>query len=478
MTLERVAPFVLLVLVFTLAVRPTVDNDLWWQLATGRWVVDHHAVIGPDPFTYTHAGDVRLAVDWLGHALFYATWSVGGLTAVSLLVALLAVVGLGFVYAACVGSVLTRVGVVALAAMASSIFWSDRAQMFSYALSGIAVWLLVTWRRDTASRRIWWFVPMCAVWANLHGASVYGALLVWGTAAGIVIDGWRSRRTQTREVRTIVLVAAASTVALLLNPTGVGVLVGPWRQLRANVPAIDEFQPPSLTDPAAWPFFAMLAVTGTAMVVAARRAARTGTGSPVETADWILVVATAGLALRVTRAVALFAVVAAPVLAACVAATVATGADRPEGRARTVLLTSMAMLALLAGTVSVRNRLDAADRDIAASYPTDATAWLQARVPAGRVWSAYTWGGYLEWAAPGVATAVDSRNDLFGAGDLERYRSIATGDPAAEWSATFDRDGVDAVVVPPTFALAAQLRADPRWRVGFEDAGAVVFVRA
>src|SRR5215471_12426256 len=53
------------------------DFDLGWQLATGRWVAQHHWVFSTDVFSYTAAGN-----SWIYPALsglvFYFTFQLGG----------------------------------------------------------------------------------------------------------------------------------------------------------------------------------------------------------------------------------------------------------------------------------------------------------------------------------------------------------------------------------------------------------------
>ncbi|HTU42895.1 MAG TPA: hypothetical protein VMF10_14400, partial [Candidatus Aquilonibacter sp.] len=41
---------------FAMAARDATDPDLWWHLATGRFIVQHGAVPHADPFSYTSAG--------------------------------------------------------------------------------------------------------------------------------------------------------------------------------------------------------------------------------------------------------------------------------------------------------------------------------------------------------------------------------------------------------------------------------------
>src|ERR1700739_3992148 len=53
------------------------DFDLGWQLATGRWVLQHHQIFSTDVFSYTARG-----APWiypvLSGILFYLTYLAGG----------------------------------------------------------------------------------------------------------------------------------------------------------------------------------------------------------------------------------------------------------------------------------------------------------------------------------------------------------------------------------------------------------------
>ena len=64
-----------------IAIRPALDNDLWWHLRSGRWMVDHRRILGADPFSHTADGDRRLPFDWLAQLGLYGVWGVGGLLA-------------------------------------------------------------------------------------------------------------------------------------------------------------------------------------------------------------------------------------------------------------------------------------------------------------------------------------------------------------------------------------------------------------
>jgi hypothetical protein len=89
-----------------------------------------------------------------------------------------------------------------------------RVQLFSLALFPVLVAVLRAEARSP-SRRIWWVVPILAVWSNLHGAALLG-LAIALTYLLVV----RLRQ----DARTAVAVAIVATSALCLTPSGVGTI--------------------------------------------------------------------------------------------------------------------------------------------------------------------------------------------------------------------------------------------------------------
>src|SRR5260370_33601123 len=53
------------------------DFDLGWQLATGRWVLQHHQIFSTDVFSYTAHGEPWI-YPVLSGILFYVTYLAGG----------------------------------------------------------------------------------------------------------------------------------------------------------------------------------------------------------------------------------------------------------------------------------------------------------------------------------------------------------------------------------------------------------------
>ena len=53
------------VLFLALSVQEIRSVDFWWQLRTGQWVAEHHALPQHDEFTYTVRGHDWIEVRWL-----------------------------------------------------------------------------------------------------------------------------------------------------------------------------------------------------------------------------------------------------------------------------------------------------------------------------------------------------------------------------------------------------------------------------
>src|SRR4051812_24038457 len=50
------------------------DGDTLWQITTGAWILDHHAIPATDPFSFTTAGRAWSAHEWLAETLMGATY--------------------------------------------------------------------------------------------------------------------------------------------------------------------------------------------------------------------------------------------------------------------------------------------------------------------------------------------------------------------------------------------------------------------
>ena len=67
---------------FLAGLRTLSDPDLGWQLATGRWVAQHHHIFSTDVFSYTAQGEPWIYPVGSG-LVFYAAYLLGGYALIS-----------------------------------------------------------------------------------------------------------------------------------------------------------------------------------------------------------------------------------------------------------------------------------------------------------------------------------------------------------------------------------------------------------
>jgi hypothetical protein len=66
----------------TINTASVMDEDIWWHLQTGRWILVHHAVPTRDMFSAHAAGQPWIAYSWLFDVLASRLFDLGGYRAI------------------------------------------------------------------------------------------------------------------------------------------------------------------------------------------------------------------------------------------------------------------------------------------------------------------------------------------------------------------------------------------------------------
>jgi hypothetical protein len=148
--------------------RTVGDPDLGWQLATGRWILQHHAIPRTDVLSFTgENGEWIYPV--LSQTFFYCVYLLGGYSLLSWACAAASVATTAVQMRSSVVSMGTAVIAVPLIAIHSA----PRAEMFSTLL--FATFVSVLWRYHRAGRGPLWILPILMVlWVNLHLGYISG----------------------------------------------------------------------------------------------------------------------------------------------------------------------------------------------------------------------------------------------------------------------------------------------------------------
>jgi tetratricopeptide (TPR) repeat protein len=412
---------------FLLGLRQISDSDVWTHLAHGRAVVATRGFPVHEPFTFPSAAMPYYNTEWLFGVALYGVYSLGGLGAVVVFKAALVAVAAALLWRTAVLAPadtgnegdgrgdMVAVAVVLTALLAMRYRFVERPDVALMVFIAATVYALDAFVIGGRRRALYLLLPMTVVWANVHpSVIVAGGPFAAVLGAGLVRWALARRRGDAgtpptlAQLRVVAVVGAGVVVASLLNPYGWDAITLPFRLAGSEwfTQEVTELQRPRLGEhPVA--FSLALLLVGT-LVLHVRRA-------PIGAA--LLAAPFAWLALSGTRFVFLFPLVAAPLVARGLTGALATPAWARWRRPLSAVVTSVALVVVVAvslaaanvGPLAVGDRRPGIGVD-ARGVPEGALAYLDRVGVAGRVFNAFHFGGYIAWRDfPRRAPIIDGR---------------------------------------------------------------------
>ena len=484
--------FVLLFGLLAMTARPAADPDLWWHLRTGQWIVETGHIPHTDPFSFTRAGHAWVSHEWLSEVVFYELWKHGGAAALIVFSAIITTAGFMLLYLRCLLCGVRMhwaAAATAFGALASAPSWGVRPQMFTFTLASLLLWLLESANRNKEDRPkfLFWIPPLFLLWLNLHAGFALGLALLFAYGAGLIAETgvgntpWKNARPI---VLRVLLLLLACLALVPLNPSDAQLYRYPFDTLRSSAMRsfIVEWFSPDFHEWLYRPFLLVWLLLLTALA-SPRSRPKGRVIAPL--------LLTSFAALDAVRHIPIFVLVAIPVIAAALPVVrasraggshISAGAQgrlsrsavsswfRPSFNLAVVIL--IAVFALVKW-VSLARRQDASEAE---QYPQGAVAFLQASSQPQRIFVYYDWGGYAIWKLyPEYRVFVDGRADLYGDSLLRQFKTaiqLRTG-----WRDVLDSWKAEAVLVPPSCALAQALVLDTNWHTAFSDSKAIILLR-
>ena len=447
---ERIGAAVLFVAVAICAIAPIRSYDFFWHLATGRWILDHHALPLVDPLAVASARVPWINGEWL--------WEIG----VALFASIPAIV---VIHALTVGMIFALGARNAMAWLAAAIAYAGAWDRLGVRPSTAAALLLVIALMLLGSRlEVKWlgiaYALLTILWINVHPSALLAPLLA------LIAMRWAA--------------AGASAVVLLVNPFGWRAITAPFELSRAATSGAyvnAEWLPSPIR------VFPLLYVTILAVLILFAWKRK-------ELWRFIVFALLAYLAVRYVRNQGLY-FAALPLLVAPLFARATDAgqrpADQPASGRRSDIAFAVVAAAILVFTFTRDTHRIGIDET---RFPVQAVARLRALNLPGNIYNADQFGGYLEWSFyPQRRALTDGRNELFL--DFIRRDTRARIDSRA-WHALIRDYNVDLAVdeyLPPITVFdvatrtqrempASLVRYPPRtWAlVAFDDV-AMVFAR-
>lgn len=501
------------------------DFDLGWQLATGRWVVQHHHTFSTDVFSYTAAGQPWL-YPVLSGIVFYLVYLAGGYALLSWMGALIsaATTALLLRRGSLIGSALAVIAVPLIANRTQ-----PRAEMFTTIL--FAAFLSLLWRHNCTGQARLWLLPILMVgWVNLHLGFIAGLALCGAYLLLEILDFpfATKRASALARLRRAWPWLALTVAATVVNPWGPSIYLALVKQERAqslHTSWIVEWGnlQPSWTnlhqaqlhqalvhqsldwrDPQScfWWLIATVAV-GTCVALWRKHFGAA-----------ILLIASTYFTIQHVRLQALFACIAVVVGGAMldelgdrIGTRIREGKLRdrsqapPPARSFAPLITAGILLVTIAATslvafrswdlISNRYYLRSTQLSLFGTglswwYPERAVEFLQREQLPANVFNGYSLGGYLTWRLfPAYRDYIDGRAIPFGPQLFFRAYELAVEPPdSPAWQQEADARNINTIIVPlgrySGMTLFPRLHSFCRsqsWRPVYLDEVSTVFLR-
>lgn len=421
------------------------DGDTLWQIRTGEWILNHHAIPRIDPFSYTAGTRPWYPHEWLAEVALSLAYRAGGFNGVIFLAA----TSVGLAAAIMVRHARRFLPVpYAFAALAIGLSCTApsmlaRPHLLSWpCLAALCSGLAMARSRQTAPS--FWLLPVMVLWVNLHGSFMVGLLL----PIGLMIEALFDPRADRRRV----LVGwggfiVAEWICALINPATLEGLLFPFRMLRmGSTQWIGEWLPVDFANAQPVEFIILgglaLGLLGKLRLPPFRLLILLG-----------LIVET----LMHRRNQQLLGIVGTLMLVEPFAAGLGLRPSGASGRGGWVA----ASVAVVIACAAIPLRLE---RSINPAFDTKTVADVLATVPdstrAQPVLNDYSVGGDLIFL--GIRPYIDSRADLYGDAFLSKYRDIMADRKVL--MKVLETNHVGWTIFPDTEAVASILDGVPGWK--------------
>lgn len=512
--------FFLLCTVFLAYSNRVDDLDLWWHLKTGELIARDHTIPTADSFSYT--SDLSNAVaeigldevvpasrpsgfshwamnlnhSWLGQLLLFLAFQAGGIVGIGLMKSSVFVLCYLFLWLAMkkrgAGNI-SAISVLALVAYIGHYFNYSRPQIFSFFLFGALFFILADSRRG--GRLAYLLPPMVLIWANLHGGFILGVLVILLFALGETVQyllgkcyGIFPPTLSARQVKILLLLAAACLLASLCNPNGYLPYLFPLATKNSLFgKTIEEYHRPMLYEYHTYWF--MLLLVGLSAILRLKR---------LRFSDFGVMLFLAVSSLIGIRAIIFFTIGAAPFLAysltdmgcwlrqrrlAARFLGLPVVARFPAASVSGLILgvVSLVMFCKIAATEKILRFDESKYR-----YPAAALSFIREEKLPGPIFNSYNWGGYMIWKLPEYRVFIDGR--CLNETAYFQYMQIIRGsrgkhDGPPLWKRMLDAHNVQLILTNAVdgngylVPLVDKLAQAPEWELVYQDGTALLFLR-
>lgn len=459
------------------------NNDVWWHLRTGIWILEHHTVPHTGLFSQ-YPGLPWIASSWGYDVLIAAAHKLFGLRAIPMLL-------MSFKVGLAVATFLLARGwggnfwaVILLSAVAQYVLVDVQPTpaLFSIVFFAVELVLLLECRRSGDVRLLFWMPLLFLLWANLHIQFVIGLfVMAWFLFAlfteqilrrsGVT---WIHERQPALPLATVGAVTGAAICSTLVNPYGFHLFQDVLKNAYSEVSFryFDEMRAMSFR----WPqHYVLLSLVMAAFLALGRQRSR----DPFKLG---IMIAGSLVAFRIQRDMWCIVLPSVAVLADAFCAEPQAPAERAVGanswRWEKPLLSVMVLAVFVAAASRVPND-NVLMNKLSGRFPVKACGFIRENHLPNPLFNAYKWGGFLTWYLPEYPVAMDRRVDLYGEELTEQHFKITGGSQRLDKDPSFSR--AQTILLERDSAMARALTTlpalTPLYRMLYSDGVAMVLAR-
>lgn len=206
----------------------TQDIDAWFTLKTGQLTVENMAPPKVDVFSYTAAGRPDIDQAWLGQAVFYLFYKIGGIPAVLLFKSFIILLAFFVLYRAVrviFGQSVLSIILLTLVAVTAANRFNIRPEIFSFLGLAILIYILFTFKYQK-KKTIYWLPLLFLFWASLHSEFILGLFIIGIFVFGETLGWWLKNKAgvgikivlERKDLIRLWLFFFLSIIATLINP--------------------------------------------------------------------------------------------------------------------------------------------------------------------------------------------------------------------------------------------------------------------
>lgn len=485
------------------------DGSTGWHLVTGNYILQHHQIPHTDIMSYTFANKPWVAYEWLSDLFMAILVKLGGLSLLLVSAACAIAYLFSLLYKACRDNgcnFLQAFFLTITGGIVSTIHWLARPHLFTFFGVFIFTTLLSRYYQGSLSKKkLAIFLTLyMLLWANCHPGFILGLLLIGLYLLSSIIEYFlfdqnQNKSLKAQSVRWLGLCFVLSVGATLCTPYGTGLYSYIFHYLvqgSSVVAATDEFLSPvfhgSLQPFLLETFFALFII---GLALSKRR---------IALPDLLVYLAFAYLSLSAQRNMAIYIIVALPIISRLYADTVFNpvngslfeilkkpwrnlisqfnnlnqGFTENEQACSSRLLSGaicllLILIACAGGKVFGVEILQ--DRFAEYRNPNSTLAMIKKlHLKPEQGVALDNWGGIIRYQLD-YPVFIDDRSDFYGEPFyLEYGRLILTSEG---WQKIMDKYHINWVLLPKNYRLIQALKADNHWQLVAEDQASALMVR-